>query len=174
MNFEVTHSQKVKPLPPAATFNASPPAASPPRTMALITGASGGIGRALAAECARAGYGVILVACSADKLQALAGELSLALAEELHPQGVTVTALCPGPTQTGFFDHARMHQSALVKGQRRPTPQAVAAAGFAAMQRGDLIEVHGWRNRLMAFGARLAPIRLLLGIARRTSAPRRG
>ena len=39
MNFEVTHSQKVKPLPPTATFNASPPAASPTRPMALITGA---------------------------------------------------------------------------------------------------------------------------------------
>ena len=129
--------------------------------MALITGASGGIGRALAGECARAGYGVILVARSADKLQALAGELSLALAEELRPHGVTVTALCPGQTQTGYFDHARMHQSALVKGQRLPTPEAVAAAGFAAMQRGDLIEVHGWLNRLIAFGARLAPNRLL-------------
>ena len=100
--------------------------------------------------------------------------LSLALAEELRPQGVTVTALCPGPTQTGFFDHARMHQSALVKGQRLPTPQAVAAAGLAALQRGDLIEVHGWRNRLMAFGARLAPNRLLLRVARRAAAPRRG
>ena len=289
MNFEVTHSQKGKPLPPTATFNAPPPAASPTRPMALITGASGGIGRALAAECARAGYGVILVARSADKLQALAGELaqrhgvsahvcaadltapgaidtiaaavqaaggrldvlinnagvgdfglfadtpddklahtlqldvvaltlltrrllpllvaarghilnlastaafqptpylavygaakayvrslSLALAEELRPHGVTVTALCPGPTQTGFFDHARMHQSALVKGQRLPTPEAVAAAGFAAMQRGDLIEVHGWRNRLMAFGARMAPNRLLLRVARRAAAPRRG
>ena len=100
--------------------------------------------------------------------------LSLALAEDLRPHGVTVTALCPGPTQTGFFDHARMHQSALVEGQRLPTPQAVAAAGLAALQRGDLIEVHGWRNRLMAFGARMAPNRLLLRVARRAAAPRRG
>ena len=98
---------------------------------------------------------------------------SLALAEELRPHGVTVTALCPGPTQTGFFDHARMHQSALVKDQRLPTPEAVAAAGFAALQRGDLVEVHGLLNRMMALGTRLVPTGVLLRIARRASAPRR-
>jgi len=50
------------------------PSPAPDRT-ALVTGASSGIGEALARELVRRGHGVTLVARSVDKLQALASEL---------------------------------------------------------------------------------------------------
>ena len=66
--------------------------------MALITGASGGIGQALAVECAKAGYGVILVARSADRLRALASELSQQHGVPAHVCAVDLTA--PGAIGT--------------------------------------------------------------------------
>ena len=82
---------------------------------------------------------------------------SEALQEELRGSGVTVTALCPGPTASGFQDRAAMHDSALVKGKRLPTPQAVAAYGVAAMHRGQTVAVHGFMNRLMTQAVRFTP-----------------
>ncbi len=59
----------------------------------LITGASGGIGRAVAEQAARAGARLVLAARSADKLDALARELAAAGAEVLVvPADVTSDA----------------------------------------------------------------------------------
>ena len=61
---------------------------------------------------------------------------SEALAYELKGTGVTVTTLCPGVTQSGFFDQARMHDSGLVKNFKLPTADEVGRAGYRAMRRG--------------------------------------
>jgi short-subunit dehydrogenase len=63
------------------------PMKSPPYSAAAITGASTGIGRALAIELARRGVSVGLLARSADRLAAVAGEIRDA-------GGRAVTAAC--------------------------------------------------------------------------------
>jgi short-subunit dehydrogenase len=84
-----------------------------------------------------------------------------ALAEELSGTGVTVTALCPGPTATGFFDAADMHRSALVKGKRLPTSESVAEVGYRAMTKGRRIAIPGLLNRLLAQSVRFTPRRVV-------------
>lgn len=98
---------------------------------------------------------------------------SEALADEVADQGVTVTALCPGPTRSEFQAAAGMEYSGLVKG-KLPTAAEVAAYGYAAMLQGKRVAVHGRRNRLLAFFVRLAPRRLVTAIVRRLSESKGG
>jgi len=95
-----------------------------------------------------------------------------ALAYELRGTGVTVTALCPGVTETGFFDAAAMHHSGLVKNQKLPTADEVARAGYRAMQRGQVIYVAGFLNRLVVGGVRFLPRWLVTRISAMISAPK--
>ncbi|MGH2540615.1 MAG: SDR family NAD(P)-dependent oxidoreductase [Actinomycetota bacterium] len=83
--------------------------------------------------------------------------LSLAMAEELDGTGVTVTCLCPGPTETGFQQRASMQESALVRGRRLPDARGVAEAGYAAMKRGRPYVVTGAGSKAFALGARFLP-----------------
>jgi hypothetical protein len=82
---------------------------------------------------------------------------SEALAQETRGTGVTVTALCPGPTASGFQAGAAMEHSRLVKGRKLPTAQRVAGFGVKAMQRGDVVAVPGLQNRLCAASVRFTP-----------------
>ncbi|MBI2711147.1 MAG: SDR family oxidoreductase [Actinobacteria bacterium] len=80
-----------------------------------------------------------------------------ALAEELRGTGVTATALCPGPTATGFQQAADMEMSRLVAGRNLPSAEEVAAYGVRAMERGDVIAVPGALNKVLAASVRAAP-----------------
>jgi uncharacterized protein len=90
---------------------------------------------------------------------------SVALGEELAGTGVSVTALCPGATRTGFQARAGVERTRLfrsgVMGARE-----VAQAGYAGLMAGQTIVVPGWRNRLLASSSALAPRRLTAKIAR--------
>jgi len=82
---------------------------------------------------------------------------SEAIASELEDTGVTVTALCPGPTASGFQDKANLGNSALIKGKKLPTSEEVAALGYRAMQRGQRVYIPGFVNWAMAQSMRLTP-----------------
>ena len=91
--------------------------------------------------------------------------LSEAVAKELRTSAVSVTVLCPGATQTAFFDAAGMEGVRLLKLTRPAAAPAVARAGWQAMMRGRRILVPGVMNRLFAFAPRLAPRGLVTRIA---------
>jgi short-subunit dehydrogenase len=81
---------------------------------------------------------------------------SQALSAETRGTGVTVTALAPGPTRTGFVDALDADVSQTIYG-RLAAPEPVVAAGLRALDRGRPVVVPGLRNWLMANGARLSP-----------------
>ncbi|KUG08618.1 SDR family NAD(P)-dependent oxidoreductase [Solirubrum puertoriconensis] len=94
---------------------------------------------------------------------------SEAIANELQGTGVTVTALCPGPTASGFQDAAALNDSKLVKGKKLPTSAEVAEYGYRAFMQGETVAVHGLMNSLMAQSVRFAPRRMVTALVRRMS-----
>jgi uncharacterized protein len=82
---------------------------------------------------------------------------SEALANELKGTGVTVTALCPGPTKSGFQRAAELEESKLVKGRKLPSSAQVAEHGYRAMMKGKTVAIHGVVNWFMAQSVRFAP-----------------
>ncbi|WP_261562899.1 SDR family NAD(P)-dependent oxidoreductase, partial [Frankia tisae] len=89
---------------------------------------------------------------------------SEALWAEVRPAGVRVLALCPGATETPFFDVVGTRDS--VVGAMR-TPEQVVAAALRALDRGRPVVVDGRRNALLARSGRLLPRRMLVGLAGR-------
>lgn len=81
---------------------------------------------------------------------------SEAIANELHDSGVTVTALCPGPTESGFQARAAMEDSKLVQDGLMDS-MTVAREGFAALVAGKVVFVPGLTNRMQALAPRFLP-----------------
>jgi short-subunit dehydrogenase len=96
---------------------------------------------------------------------------SEAIASELEDTGVTVTALCPGPTASGFQDKADLGNSALVKGKKLPTAEEVAALGYRAMQRGQRVYIPGFMNWAMAQSMRFTPRNLAIKLVKTLTRP---
>jgi uncharacterized protein len=91
---------------------------------------------------------------------------SEAINNELSNKNITVTALCPGATESGFQSVAAMEESRLVKGRKLPTSKEVAEYGYKAMMRGKSVTIHGWVNFLMASSVRFTPRNLVVRITR--------
>ncbi len=87
---------------------------------------------------------------------------SEALAEEMRDYQVKVMALCPGATETDFFDAAQ--------GARPPmrlveTPVQVVATALRALEQGKPSVISGWSNFFVANSSRLFPRTLVTRIA---------
>lgn len=95
---------------------------------------------------------------------------SEAIGEELRGTGVTVTVLCPGPTETGFQDRAGMQDSRLVQGRKIMDARTVARQGVTALLRGQGVVVTGRANQLQALTPRFLPRRLVPGLVKRAQA----
>jgi short-subunit dehydrogenase len=88
--------------------------------------------------------------------KAFVQSFSEALAEELAGTGVSVTVLCPGPTETNFGAVARGEKVRVVQ-TKKMSAEEVARTGYAAFRAKKVISVPGLQNKAMILAARLAP-----------------
>src|SRR3954469_16475907 len=82
---------------------------------------------------------------------------AVGLAHEVARFGVKVTALCPGPTESEFFDVARA--GILRRGVQ--SAEAVARIGIFALAKGKRPVIPNFTGRSTAFAARLLPTGLI-------------
>jgi uncharacterized protein len=92
---------------------------------------------------------------------------SEAIANEVKDAGVKVTALCPGPTQSGFQSRAAMEESKLVQNGLMDS-RTVAEAGVDALFAGKPFIITGMQNKMLAFSTRLMPRTTIVNIVRNT------
>src|SRR3954470_10647939 len=78
---------------------------------------------------------------------------SEALSVELQDTGVTVTALCPGPTDTDFFPKAGMMETRAF--QHAAPPQDVAKTGYEGLMKNELFVVPGGMNKALVAARRI-------------------
>lgn len=75
---------------------------------------------------------------------------SEAIANELKNTGVTVTALCPGPTKTSFQEVVSENTSDNKISFNMANPSEVALYGYRAMQKGQTVAIPGLINKFLA------------------------
>ena len=92
---------------------------------------------------------------------------SEAVNNEVSDLGITVTTLCPGPTESGFQAAAALEESNLVKGKKLPTAKAVASYGYRSMMKGKTVAIHGLMNSILANSVRFMPRSVVVKIARK-------
>lgn len=93
--------------------------------------------------------------------------LSEAMSEECRGTGVTVTALCPGPTTSEFGGVSGFDKTLLFRSLKRMSAERVSDVGWRGFRAGRRVVIPGWQNRVGAFGSLHSPRGLSLPIVRR-------
>ncbi|HVA59487.1 MAG TPA: SDR family oxidoreductase [Mycobacteriales bacterium] len=133
------------------------------------------------------GRGAILNVASTAAFQPLPGQASYAaskafvlsyteaLRAELRATGVTVTALCPGPVETGFGEAAGIsdEEAHVLPSFMWVSSAQVAKAGVTGLDRDRAVVIPGAFNRAGALSARYTPHPLLMPVLGRHPSLRR-
>ncbi len=90
---------------------------------------------------------------------------SEAIAEEVSRQGITVTALCPGPTESNF--HAIARDGKKGKDRKMLSAREVSEYGYKSMLKGKVVAVPGILYAMVPFMLRFIPRFLTARIIRK-------
>ena len=102
--------------------------------------------------------------------KAFLDSFAFALRHEVAGDGITVTVLMPGATETEFFERADLMDTK-VGTSKKDDPTDVAETGFKAMLNGEGDVVSGWHNKLMTAIASVTPAGLLASAHARMAEP---
>lgn len=110
-----------------------------------------------AAFCPQPGFS----AYAATKAYVLS--FSLALRQEIGKKGMKVTAVCPGPVKTEFFDTAyKYEEMKFYKKLAMADPKKVAAKALKDGRKNKAVSVYGITMQIVRFFCRICPTELIV------------
>lgn len=86
------------------------------------------------------------------------------LSVELKHTHIHVSALCPGPTKTGFEKNASLETSGLFKNLKNDSATTVVSYGLNQLKKNKVIAIPGLFNKIMVVLSKFAPRRLVRSI----------
>lgn len=92
---------------------------------------------------------------------------SEAIASELKGTGVTVTALCPGPTRSGFQYEVGSEGSNLAKLNLLSSSEYVAKYGYRALHEGKRVAIPGFVNSSLINTAKFIPRKTTIQVVKK-------
>jgi short-subunit dehydrogenase len=98
---------------------------------------------------------------------------SEAISNEVKDTDVSVTALCPGPTETAFIQKAGEQNSRINEGEKM-SQRTVAEAGYEGLMNEKRVVVPGFKNRMLVRLTKIAPKSLVIRVARYLQEPTSG
>ena len=116
-------------------------------------------GGAIINVASTAGFQAVPFMATYAATKAFVLSFSEALWEENRSYGIKVMALCPGVTDTAFFDASHMRRPPVRTAQ---TADQVVDTALRALKRGKSSVVSGWTNLVMMESERVLPRRLVL------------
>lgn len=117
------------------------------------------------ASCAAFSAGPYMPVYYASKSFVLS--LSEAMHEELKRDGITVTAVCPGPTTTGFEKNAGLEQSRMFTFLHAEKARSVVKKGCRGLAKGKAVVFHGKVAHVYNLVTRIVTRRCARNIAKR-------
>ena len=104
--------------------------------------------------------------------KALVDNVTEAIRNEIKgAEGVTLTTLMPGPTDTEFFARADLLDTDVGQDSRKADPAKVARDGWDAMMAGKGHIVSGWKNKAQVAAAGVVPQAVLAEQHRKMTEP---
>ena len=73
---------------------------------------------------------------------------------DVRGKNIRISALCPGPTDTGFEKSSNLEESSLFERLKVMTAKKVAEIGYKEFQKGKVVIIPGIFNRIAVFGTR--------------------
>lgn len=96
---------------------------------------------------------------------------SQAVGAELRRDGVSVTALCPGPTVTGFEAAANLEKARMFKLFKPAEASAVAKTGYTAMMKGKSVAFQDFATHSVTVLSRMFPSSMSTAVAKYVNSP---